>query len=99
VAASGTGTLRFDGGLLAPLSFVLSLVTWLIAIALLLGDGAVRPWRRIRFPRPRPRVQATGNAAGGDIGDGGDTDDPLNPDTGTGTGVGSGATVGGTVHR
>jgi GT2 family glycosyltransferase len=101
VATSGTGTLQFDGGLLAPLSFVLSLVTWLVAIALLLGDGAVRPWRRIRFPRPRPRPQPRANsaAAGGDSGDGGDTDDLLTPDTGTATGVGSGATVRGTVHR
>jgi hypothetical protein len=102
VAASGTGTLRFDGGLLSPLSFVLSLVTWLIAVALLLGDGAVRPWRRIRFPRPRAR--AAGNAADGDGergdgGDGGAPDDPVTPDRGTATGVGSGATVGGAVHR
>jgi hypothetical protein len=96
VAASGTGTLRFDGGLLSPLSFVVSLVTWLVVVVLLLGDGAVRPWRRIRFPRPRPRARRTGNAADGDgeSGEGGDTTDP-----GAGTGVGAGATVGGSVHR
>jgi hypothetical protein len=101
VAVSGTGTLRFDGGLLAPLSFVLSLVTWLIAIALLLGDGAVRPWRRIRFPRPRPRPRARTDSAEaqGESGDSRDSDGPVTPDSGTGTGIGSGATVGGTVHQ
>ena len=55
VATAGTGTLRFDGGLVAPLSFVLSLVTWLAALTLLIGDGAGRPWRRLRLPRPRLR--------------------------------------------
>ncbi len=38
MASAGTGTLHFDGGLVAPLSFVLAVVTWLVALALLIGN-------------------------------------------------------------
>ncbi len=67
VDGTGVGTLRFDGGLVAPLSFVLSLVTWLVALALLVGDGAGRPWRRLRLPRPR--LRGSGHPDAGPPGD------------------------------
>ena len=53
VAAAGPGSLRFDGGLLTPLSFVVSVVTWLVALALLIGDDLGRPRRRVRLRRRR----------------------------------------------
>jgi hypothetical protein len=51
VSTAGVSTLHFDGGLVAPLAFAVSIVTWLVALALLIGDGLGRPWRRIRFRR------------------------------------------------
>ena len=43
VATAGTGTLHFDGGAVAPLSFALSVVAWLVALALLIGRTIGRP--------------------------------------------------------
>jgi len=37
VTSAGDVTLRFDGGLVAPLALIGSLVFWLLAVALLLG--------------------------------------------------------------
>jgi GT2 family glycosyltransferase len=65
VTAAGPGTLRFDGGLVAPLSSVISIVTWLVAVALLIGDGVGRPWNRVRLRRPRLRPAGVGSGAGG----------------------------------
>jgi GT2 family glycosyltransferase len=46
VDAAGAGTLRFDGGLLVPLSALLSIVGWLIAVAALVGRRRHRlSWR------------------------------------------------------
>ena len=98
VAASGTGTLDFSGGLLSPLSFVVSLATWLVAVVLL-GDRLGRPWRRLRLPRPRHR---TWSGDGGDNGDGGDTGDNRDDRAGIPTPhaeVGTDAPVGGPAHR
>jgi GT2 family glycosyltransferase len=66
VVASGPATLRFDGGLVAPLSFAVSIVTWLAALALLLGDGVGRPWNRLRLRRPRLRPDGAGSPGGAD---------------------------------
>ena len=48
VAAAGVGVLDFDGGMLAPLAALLSIVGWLVVVALLIGQGPVRPpsWAR-----------------------------------------------------
>ncbi len=71
VTAAGPGTLRFDGGVVAPLSFVVSMVTWLAALVLLIGDRGGRPWNRLRLRRPRRRP-GTAPAGAGD----GPADDP-----------------------
>ncbi len=54
VKRAGTAALRFDGGFVAPLSFLGSILGWLAAIVLLAGAalrraGPVR-WRRRRVP-------------------------------------------------
>ena len=54
VVTAGVGTLHFDGGLVAPLAFAVSIVTWLVALALLIGNRLGRPWRRVRIRRRRP---------------------------------------------
>ena len=59
VVSAGEGTLHFDGGLVAPLSFVLAVVTWLVALALLIGNSLGRPWSRIRVRR-RPPADVSG---------------------------------------
>ncbi|MGA3148012.1 MAG: glycosyltransferase family 2 protein [Acidimicrobiales bacterium] len=55
VTEAGVGTLRFDGGLLAPLSLIGSVIVWLAAIAVVSGRGLGRSWRRISTGRRRPR--------------------------------------------
>ena len=60
VTAAGPATLRFDGGLVAPLSFAVSVVVWLAALALLMGRNLRRPWARVRNRR-RPPVEAGGD--------------------------------------
>jgi hypothetical protein len=54
VSMAGLATLHFEGGLVAALSFVLSIVTWLVALALLIGHNLGRPWTRVRIRRRRP---------------------------------------------
>ncbi len=91
VATAGSGTLRFDGGLVAPLSFVVSIVTWLVAVALLIGDGVGRPLRRVRLPRPWSRAGAAGTGPGGETGDDGTGTGPdhrRSPDAGVGVPAG-----------
>ena len=70
VGTAGTGTLRFRGGLVAPLSFVVSVVTWLVAVALLVGEGVGRP-RRMRLRREGRRGAPAGPVPedGADVGD------------------------------
>ncbi len=53
VVTAGVGSLHFDGGLVAPLSFAASVVTWLLALVLLIGNSLGRPWARIRIRRRR----------------------------------------------
>ena len=84
VTAAGPGTLRFDGGVVAPLSFVISIVTWLAALVLLIGDGGGRPWNRLRLRRPRLRP-GTGDRPSGD------------PEDGPGSDADLGTPVGGSV--
>lgn len=55
VTQAGTATLRFDGGPTVVLSFLYSLVAWLVAVALVVGAGtgrirSERSWRRRRPP-------------------------------------------------
>ena len=55
VTQGGTATLRFDGGPTVVLSFLYSLVAWLVAVALVVGAGtgrirSERSWRRRRPP-------------------------------------------------
>ncbi len=59
MASAGPGTLRFDGGWLAPLSFVVSVATWLAAMVLLIAEDLGRPLRRVRL-RPRGRTAGEG---------------------------------------
>jgi GT2 family glycosyltransferase len=76
VARAGGGTLRFDGGLLAPLSLLLSLVGWVVAIALVALGGAGGGWRRLTSRRggtpsdraggPGPVSTVTGDADTGE---------------------------------
>jgi hypothetical protein len=54
VATAGVGTLHFNGGVVAPLSFAVSIVTWLVVLVLLIGQDLGRPWRRVRIRRRRP---------------------------------------------
>ena len=61
VTAAGAATLRFNGGLVAPLSLVASVVVWLAALALLMGRSLGRPWARVR-KRRRVRAEAGGDA-------------------------------------
>jgi GT2 family glycosyltransferase len=91
VATAGSGALRFDGGLVAPLSFVVSIVTWLVAVALLVGDGVGRPLRRVRLPRPWSREDGTGTGPEGedaDEGTGPGDEDSRSPDAGVGVPAG-----------
>jgi hypothetical protein len=44
VRRAGTATLHFDGGVIVPLSFLGSVLTWLAAIMLLVAGGLGRPW-------------------------------------------------------
>jgi hypothetical protein len=60
VTAAGPATLRFDGGLVAPLSFAVSVVLWLAALALLMGRNLGRARARVRFRR-RPKAEAGGD--------------------------------------
>ena len=53
VATAGVGTLRFQGGPIVPLALLVSVVTWLLAVVLLLGGGADRRWGRLRLGRRR----------------------------------------------
>jgi hypothetical protein len=62
VATAGAGTLHFDGGLVAPLSFAVSIVTWLVALALLIGNNLGGPWNRVRIRRRR--LANAGRASG-----------------------------------
>ena len=68
VAASGKGVLGFDGGILAPLAALVSIVVWVVVIALLIGQGSLRPpsWVRLRRRRrgPGPDQEAADSAAG-----------------------------------
>ena len=64
VSTAGVGTLHFDGGPVAPLSFAVSIVTWLVALALLIGHNLGRPWSGVRTRRRRPAdVGGDGNPA------------------------------------
>jgi GT2 family glycosyltransferase len=65
VTAAGPATLRFEGGLVAAVSFAVSVVVWLAALALLMGRNLGRPWARVRSRR-RPRDEAGGDADGSD---------------------------------
>ncbi|MGO8872774.1 MAG: glycosyltransferase [Acidimicrobiales bacterium] len=53
VTTAGTGVLGFDGGLVVPLSFLASVVTWLVVVAALW----VRRPRSLRWRRRRARVR------------------------------------------
>ena len=55
VTGAGVGTLRFDGGPLAPLSLIGSVIVWLAAIAVVSGRRLGRSWRRVSTGRRRPR--------------------------------------------
>ena len=55
VTAAGPGALRFDGGPVAAVSFAVSMVVWLAALALLMGTNLDRPWARVRSRR-RPQA-------------------------------------------
>ncbi len=49
---------------MAPLSFAVSIVTWLVALALLIGHNLGRPWSGVRTRRRRPAdVGGDGNPA------------------------------------
>ncbi len=78
VTAAGTATLRFHGGIVAPVSFLVSLLTWLAALAFLLGRRLVVPWWRVRLARRRP-----GESRGPD-------DDPDPSERGPGAGTSTG---------
>jgi len=60
VTAAGPATLRFDGGLVAPLSFAVSVVVWLAALAFLMGRNLGRARARVRLRR-RPKAEAGGD--------------------------------------
>ncbi len=91
VAGAGPGSLRFDGGLLTPLSFVVSVATWLVALALLIGDDLGRPRWRVQLRRRRSAEEsgtaegspagAAGAPAGGEdrVPSAGDEPDPAGP--------------------
>ncbi len=55
VTEAGISTLRFDGGPLAPLSLIGSVIAWLAAIAVVSGRRLGRSWRRVSTGRRRPR--------------------------------------------
>ncbi len=88
--AAGPGTLRFDGGVVAPLSLVVSIVTWLAVLVLLIGDGGGRPWRRLPFRRPRLRPGGVSPPGSGDR-------PPDVPEEDPGPDADGGALVGGSV--
>ncbi len=56
VSQSGVATLGFGGGLVTPLSFLVSVVAWLAAVAFVSTRGVGRSLRRVRKGRRRPRV-------------------------------------------
>jgi hypothetical protein len=62
VATAGEGVLDFDGGILTPLAALASIVVWLVVLALLIGQGAVRPpsWVRLRRRRRGTRPEGGG---------------------------------------
>ncbi len=60
VPGTGVGTLRFDGGALTPLSFLASVIAWLLALAILFRFGLGIPWRGLRRRRARARGKARG---------------------------------------
>jgi hypothetical protein len=62
VTEAGIGRLGFDGGVLAPLSLVGSIIVWLVALAVVLGRRLGRSWGRVRTGRRRPRRAAVGSA-------------------------------------
>ncbi len=53
VTTAGAATLHFDGGVVAPLSFAVSVLTWLVVLVLLVGRNLGRPWSRMRVRRRR----------------------------------------------
>jgi GT2 family glycosyltransferase len=67
VPAATTGTLRFGGGAVTPLSLLYSIVAWLAAAAFLSVRRLGGSWRRVRTGRRRPRHvrDATPAGAGG----------------------------------
>jgi hypothetical protein len=56
VTASGAATLRFGGGLVTPVSFFVSVIAWLTAVAFLSVRRLDGSWRRVRTGRRRRRV-------------------------------------------
>ncbi len=74
VAASGTATLRFDGGVWPPLGVAVELLLWIsLAAALIERRRVVRPWvrsvaRRSRNRRPKPDpIPGVGEESTGDL--------------------------------
>jgi uncharacterized membrane protein YjgN (DUF898 family) len=63
VTTSGVSTLRFDGGFLTPLSFLASLVAWMVALAVLFRFGLAVPWQAVRRRRWRARRRTDGDGA------------------------------------
>jgi hypothetical protein len=53
VTAAGTGTLRFAGGWVTPVSFAVGILAWVLALALLAVRRLDISWRRIRTGRRR----------------------------------------------
>ncbi len=60
VTATGVGILRFDGGVLTPISFLASVIAWIAALAVLFRFGLGIPWRGLRRRRERARSRARG---------------------------------------
>jgi len=56
VTRAGAGTLRFDGGLVTPVSFLVSLLVWLTAVAFVSVGGLSVSLRRVRTGRRRTRA-------------------------------------------
>ena len=80
VTAAGVATLHFDGGWIAPVSLLVSLVVWLGAVAVVASRRLGGSWRRIRTGRRRPLTDGSEP--------GGDPTGPGAPDRSEGTPVG-----------
>ncbi len=57
VPRAGAATLRFDGGLVTPVSFLVSLLVWFTAVAFLSVGGLSVSFRRVRTGRRRNREE------------------------------------------